>query len=168
MVAMLQECPNAVGFMGSDRYNELGEEVQAEVEFCPVVQTAIRFALATCVSKQEIVIEKIELGEPLVVATSYPRAASQALADIYGVKPEKTGEIVETVEFGGGLESKPVLIPRIDAFFDVVDSGRTLIANRCRILFDDLGRLTVGAVWRRQQRGYAIMDVNYGASKTAL
>jgi ATP phosphoribosyltransferase len=148
MVALLEEQPDAVGFMGSDRYNELSEDTRAWLQFYPIAETAIRFAAATIPEKVSAASAKFEKEEPLVIATTYPNQAVAAIADLWQADLEETAAMVEPVYFGGSLESKPRQIPRVDAIFDVVDTGQTMRANNLIIVADQLGTLSVGAVWR--------------------
>ena len=148
MVGLLEEQPDAIGFMGSDRYNELSGDIKTWLRFYPIADTAIRFAAATIPEKVSATSAKLEREEPLVIATTYPNQAVTAIANLWQADSEEAAALVEPVYFGGSLESKPRQISRIDAIFDVVDTGRTMQANNLTIVADDLGTLSVGAVWR--------------------
>lgn len=148
MAAMLRELPNGIGFMGSDRYDELDEDVQRELTFTPILETAIRFALATSEPKVERLTTKLARVEPLVIATSYKRRTIATIAGMWGMSLAETAEFVEPVYFGGSIESKPALIPRVDGVFDIISSGVTAAVNRLTIVADNLGTMSLGAVWR--------------------
>ncbi len=148
MVGLLEEQPDAIGFMGSDRYNELSDVTKSWLRFYPVATTEIRFAAATIQEKASATSSKLDRVEPLVIATTYPNQAVSAIAELWQTEPEESAALVEPVYFGGSLESKPRQIPRVDAIFDVVDTGRTMAANDLVIVADNLGSVTLGAVWR--------------------
>lgn len=148
MAAMLWELPNGLGFMGSDRYDELDDDTQSWLTFTPIVSTAIRFALATCEAKVVHLTTKLARVEPLVIATSYQKKTMTTIANIWGASLAETAELVEPLYFGGSIESKPALIPRVDGIFDIIDSGATTTANRLTIIADNLGTMSLGAVWR--------------------
>jgi ATP phosphoribosyltransferase len=149
MVAILRELPNGLGFMGSDRYEELEDSVQGWLRFMPISATAIRFAVATSEAKAERLETKLERGSPLVIATSYPKKTVATIADIWGTTPEQASPLVEPLYFGGSIESKPAQIPRVDGILDIIDSGATAAANRLTIIADNLGTMSLGAVWSR-------------------
>jgi ATP phosphoribosyltransferase len=148
MAAMLWELPNGLGFMGSDRYDELDEDVQSWLAFAPIVSTAIRFAVATSEAKAERMATKLARVEPLVIATSYAKKTVATLADMWDMDPTEAADLVEPLYFGGSIESKPDLIPRVDGVLDIIDQGTTMAANRLTIIADNLGTVSVGAVWR--------------------
>lgn len=148
MAGLIQELPNSIGFMGSDRYEELDEATQERIRFCPVVSTAIRFAIATTTPKAETLRSKLVRIEPLVIATTYPNKAVNVVAEMWDVATQEAEEYVEPLYFGGSLESKPKQIPRVDGVFDIIDSGATVRANNLTIVADNLGSVTLGAVWR--------------------
>lgn len=133
---MLKECPRAIGFMGSDRYGELDDAEQEWLRFVPLAETAIRFALATSENKVARLANKQSSGESIVVATSYPKAVDRQF-----------GALAIPLVLGGSLESKPQLIGRVDAIYDVVHTGNTIRANNLKIVMDNLGSVTVGAVY---------------------
>lgn len=147
MDTLLDEFPAAVGFMGSDRYSEFDRDIQQRLAFCPIAETGIRYALATTQDKEPILTNKLLCPQPLVIATSYKRAAIRAINALRG----PGGPLVETVGLGGSVEAAPQMIPRVDAIFDVVDTGNTIAANDLTIVADDLGQLLLGAVWRRDE-----------------
>lgn len=149
MPTLLEECPGAVGFMGSDRYDELDEDVRRRMEFYPVAQTAIRFAMATTKSKVERLKSKLERPEPLVIATSYPRRAQAAIAQKRPTYVSFVAPPIEAIVFGGSIESKPEQIERVDGIFDIVDTGNTIRANDLQFVADNMGKVALGAVWRR-------------------
>ena len=103
MAALLRELPGSVGFMGSDRYDELDDEDREAIIFEPIATPPIRYAAA----------------------------------------------YVEPLYFGGSLESKPIQIPRVDGILDVVNTGASIDANRLTIVRDNLGLVSLGAVWNR-------------------
>lgn len=148
MAGLIQELPNSIGFMGSDRYEELDKATQEQIRFCPVASTAIRFAIATTAPKVESLEDKLARIEPLVIATTYPNKAVSVVAELWDVAVEEAEEYVEPLYFGGSLESKPRQIPRVDGVFDIIDSGATVRANNLTVVADNLGSVTLGAVWR--------------------
>lgn len=148
MATMIRELPKAMGFMGSDRFFELNEETRNQLNFSPVAETAIRFAMATTPSKSDGVNEKIVNTRPMVIATTYPRRTLEAISGMWETSAAEAAEYVETIYFGGSLESKPKQIERVDAIIDVVDSGATLAANDLLVVRDRLGEVELGAVWR--------------------
>lgn len=151
MATMLRECPRSMGFMGSDRYYELDEDIQEWIRFMTVADTAIRFAMATVNEKVESTLAKLERPQELVIATTYPRKAVAAVAELWQVDAAEASSFVEPVYLGGSLESKPRQVARVDAILDVVDTGRTIVANELTVVADDLGTIDVGAVWREAQ-----------------
>ena len=130
-----------IGFMGSDTYGELSPEDRAEVLFRPLADTALRFTLASPVSKARITQEKIDKGEELNIVTSYPRA-TEGFSDKLGAKLR----IVSVL--GGSVEIAPVLFDDVDAVIDITETGATLEQNDMKIVVDNLGAISVGAVWR--------------------
>jgi ATP phosphoribosyltransferase len=148
MAAMLWELPNGLGFMGSDRYDELDDTVRNWLAFTPIVSTAIRFAVATSEPKAERMAAKLERAQPLVIATSYKKKTVATIADMWDMGLAETAELVEPLYFGGSIESKPDLIPRVDGVLDIIDRGTTMAANRLTVIADNLGTVSVGAVWR--------------------
>jgi ATP phosphoribosyltransferase len=152
MVGLLRELPGSIGFMGSDRYDELEDSDREAVAFTPILATLIRFAVATCEEKAERIAAKLERVEPLVVATTYRKKTVAVIADIWRTTPEEAATYVETLYFGGSIESKPKQIPRVDGVLDIIDSGATMAANKLTIVRDNLGTVSVGAVWSRNDK----------------
>ncbi|HVX56193.1 MAG TPA: hypothetical protein VHA37_00540 [Candidatus Saccharimonadales bacterium] len=144
MEAWLEEFPGAVGFMGSDRFEELSSESRERLEFCPVDKTDIRFALATTEAKAPVLVNKLLCPQPIVLATSYRRQAKLAVEAMCG----PAGPLVDIFYLGGSVEPAPAKAPRVDAVFDVVDTGRTMATENLVIVADNLDALTLGAVWR--------------------
>jgi ATP phosphoribosyltransferase len=144
MDTLLDEFPDAIGFMGSDRFNELDEATRQRLEFCPVDETGIRFVMATTQNKAPALVSKLLCPQPVVLATSYRQQAKMAVEAMCG----PAGPIVDTLYLGGSVEAAPRTIDRVDAIFDVVDTGSTIAAENLTIVADNLGVLTLGAVWR--------------------
>ncbi len=132
----------ALGFLGNDTYEELEGDVQAKLGFRPMIDTQARFALATLQPRRAEIGTRINDGEPLVVATSYP-ARSQRIAQRLGFS------IKELVVFGGSVEASLQDDPSVDVIVDIVSSGNTLRDNNLEIVIDELGGVTLGAVWQK-------------------
>jgi ATP phosphoribosyltransferase len=155
MTTCLEEKPTGLGFMGSDRFRELRYKgPPARYAFYPLVETAIRFAFATTPEKVDRFQAKIEGCQDLVIATTYPRGAREGINELgdaarlaQGVSARDVGmSHVETLDIDGSVEAAPAMFERVDAVFDVVDTGRTIDDNESTIVFDNLGRLSVGAI----------------------
>lgn len=130
-----------IGFMGSDTYQELTDKAQVGLNFKPLADIAVRFALACPSGNVEAVQKKIEQGETINVATSYPRTTKSFVAQL--------GSPLRVVASPrGSVEAMPFVRSDIEAVVDLVKSGDTLRANGQEIVVDDLGRVAIGAIWK--------------------
>ncbi len=135
-----------IGFIGSDSFGELTDRAQASLNFRPLADMAVRFALASPKGNCKNVQKKLELGDTINVATSYPRATKSFVGQI-GV-PFK---IVTSPR--GSIEALPFVRNDVDAVIDLVKSGDTLRANGLNIVADNLGKVAIGAVWKSKTSG---------------
>lgn len=138
-----------LGFMGSDRFQEMRQESRLSIGFLAVTQTDTRFALATTEEKAADLREKVAGSSPLVIATTYPKAAKAAIRKIQDSQPKEGYSRVSTFDINGSVEAAPRVFKRVDAVFDLVETGETMAANGLTPIYDNLGQLTVGAVWLR-------------------
>ncbi len=144
MPAVIARRPDAIGFLGSDTFDELPSNLRDRMVFYPAAQTEIRFALCAPESEAANVRQAIEERGCLTVASSYPNQ-TRRIADELGLKLPKI------VELGGSVEAAPYILEGVDAIVDVVDSGRTLEENGLSIIVDNLGRLAIGAIWSTEE-----------------
>lgn len=129
-----------IGFLGSDTYGELTKEQQRNLVYTPLAETALRFTLAAPNESADRIAERIAAGKKVSIATSYPRTVRQ-LAKQNGLK------LSTKRTMGGSVEVAPIMFEDIDAVVDLTDSGETLRQNGMTILRDNLGAVTLGAVW---------------------
>jgi ATP phosphoribosyltransferase len=142
MPAALMRRQDAIGFLGSDTFDELSQEQQSQLEFIPAIETDIRFALSALTSRATAVCQTIATGEGLTIATSYPNRTRY-------IAGELGFQLTEIIELGGSVEAAPYVLEQVDAIVDVVDSGRTLKENNLSIIVDNLGQLAIGAIWKK-------------------
>jgi len=142
MPGVLIRRPDTIGFFGSDTFGELDENQSSQLEFEPVIQTEIRFALGGLSTEVKRIRQVISSGGDLVIATSYPRQARR-IANTLGFY------LSDVIELGGSVEAAPYILREVDAIIDVVDSGQTLKENNLSVVADNLGKLAIGAIWRK-------------------
>lgn len=145
MSTWLSASPDAVGFMGSDRYNKLPPNIKEAIGFCPLDDFGWRFALATTGNKASVLTRKLLCPQPVKIATSYPAEAAQEIEKLAG----PGGPIVDVMELGGSVEAAPIVFPEVDGIFDLVDTGNTIRDNGLQIVAGNLGMIALGGVWRK-------------------
>lgn len=136
-------CPGSMGFMGSDTFESLNDDIRSKLRFESLVETAVRFALLAPSETAGEVQAKLVKGEPLDVVTSFQKL----WWNLAGSRQWKLGR---TLELGGSIEVMPRLLPGYDAAYEIVDSGKSMERERLDIVADNLGTLAVGSVWPKK------------------
>ncbi|HTB49068.1 MAG TPA: hypothetical protein VK712_03225 [Verrucomicrobiae bacterium] len=143
MPLLLLRSRASLGFMGSDKFNELDSRTQEQLQFAPLIQTNIEFILATLSPRASRLDGQIASGEDLTIATTYPKKSRWVAAKLgCGIR--------EIVPLNGAVESVQLDDPSIDGIVEVMDSGDTLRDNSLSIVVRDLGFVAIGAVWKRE------------------
>ena len=106
-------------------------------------------------ASEDIREEDLRQREVLRVATKYPRTASQWFAS--------QGQPVELIELGGSVELAAVL-GLSDVIVDLVETGRTLVENRLRVI-EVIGQTEVKLIANRalSRRRAAAVDAMIAA-----
>jgi ATP phosphoribosyltransferase len=132
----------AAGLVGSDVVMEqapdYGERLAAE----PLLAlNGLRFALIARADKAAQTAAKLRAGEPVVVATSYPR-----LTGLIAQRRRMSLQVGAII--GGQIEQLVNDLPDLlDGGIDIVQTGRTLRLRNQRIVADNLFQIALCAMW---------------------
>lgn len=130
--------------MGEDRYGKLPVADQSQLEFCPLSTNGLRYVLETTPQKLPVLVGKLLCPQPVLIATSYRQEAIRSINGLTG----PGGPLVETLDVDGSVEAAPNVVDRVDASFDVYNSGNTARDNGL-VVVTGLRPVLLGAVWRR-------------------
>lgn len=140
----LAQNSSSLGMFGSDVFVELDDRVQEEMTFEPFEQIDGTFYVGSTAQVIEQTIAKIESGDELVFATSYPKRLT-VIAEELGFA---LGQIVD---MSGGVEAAQMDRDDIDAIFELKETGRSITDNGIVVIEDFIGSIDLGAIWRNER-----------------